>query len=634
MFLDICGFSRMMEQNEDKALKVLSDLNGKISAAAGKFGGKIIKTIGDSFLLDFRTTLDAVKCGIQIQEEIVPGFKEPDGRTVQIRTGIHLGDIHFFKDDALGEGVNIASRLQSLCRPGRICISGEVYNQTANKIGQEIQSLGNVKLKNISRNIEAYEIITGPETAGPQEVPPHHHTPNEEPIDFNELKDLVIDQIKYAGRRIREERLKNSVPERFREKFSDVIENLEDKGFVSRLERHDGGISYGFTKAKKLSEDEDEDSTDPFRPYQDYKRRVIRKASMQKVNFIGHIIPYLAVNGFLIFLNLRFSPGFFWAAFPICGWGIGILNHIAQIGVKNKEKNDVERLPELKKTEYKLLRKIHSINEKLSSHFASTAGVAILLSTVYSLTTPGGFFWPVFPIGAMLIGFLSNFARSSTELRVLRREFRERVFGDPGSDFIFGKRGKRGERGAQAYQAGESSDIVSQAITLRETIIRQMKGMKESDVPIGEDMLPILDNYVEQIRELAQKNHDLDRILQEVPIKDLGSDKDKLQKKLEDSKSEYLRNEYQKSISEIDKQVASFAELKDQKEVINLRLLSAVNSLKQMQLDLARMSTLSTSGEGASIQMLREKSEELSEYLKDLKESYEEIDDDTAETSE
>ena len=84
--------------------------------------------------------------------------------------------------------------------------------------------------------------------------------------------------------------------------------------------------------------------------------------------------------------------------------------------------------------------------------------------------------------------------------------------------------------------------------------------------------------------------------------------------------------EYEKSIGEIEKQISSFDDLKDQKEVINLRLSSAVNSLKQMQIDLARMKTLTSSKEKTSAEMLQEKSRELSAYLEDLKESYRELD--------
>ena len=613
MFVDVCGFSSLIEKHEEETLQFLSDLTGTLETLAPDFKGKVIKSMGDAFLIDFKTTLDAVTYGIKIQTELAPNFAI-QGTPVELRIGIHLGDIYFFKNDALGEGITIASRLQSICRPGRICMSGEVYNQVSGKIRLAAESLGKVTLKDVSREIDAYELVTAGddrtredryEPAGPGEG---------EPVDFQELKDLVIDQIKHAGRRIREERHRHHVP------------HPPPPGRGRSRKNGNGEDSFGITEQQEYEDTVSSD--DPYQAYRDYRHRVIRQAAMQKIGIVGHLVPYIAVNGFLIFLNLRFSPGFFWAAFPLCGWGIGILSHLSQVGVKNKQQNDVQRLPELKTREYRLLRKIHALRGKIVSHVASTIGVTILLSVINRMVSPG-VFWAIIPIGAMSIGLISHMVRYTTETRVLKKEFKDRVFGDPGADFIFGQAGDIKTTTKPACKRNVSPDIVDQAICLREGIIQQLNGLEQGSSPVGEDMLPILDNYIEQIRELHQKNQELNRVLVSMPIGDLEKDRTVLQGKLESSNSEYLRKEYTKSIAEIERQVSSFNELKNQREVIKLRLSSAVNSLKQMQLDLARMKTMSTSNERASIRMLQEKSRELSTYLEDLKQSYQELDEDT-----
>ena len=106
----------------------------------------------------FNNTFDAAKCAVQIQHELASYNSARQGLRLILRIGIHLGDIYFFENDALGEGINIASRLQALTKPGRICISKEVYNMVSNKLDLEIVPLGKVGLKNITRDIHAFEI--------------------------------------------------------------------------------------------------------------------------------------------------------------------------------------------------------------------------------------------------------------------------------------------------------------------------------------------------------------------------------------------------------------------------------------------------------------------------------------------
>lgn len=160
MYTDIVGFSRMMEQDEAGTLELLHYHNKLVSEAAVKRRGTVIKTIGDAFLVDFRNTVDALQCAMDIQAELFERNKAGGPAPLLLRIGVHLGDIYFFENDALGEGINIASRLQSLARPGCICFSQDVYNQVLNKIDFRADKLGKVSLKNISKEIHAYEIAS------------------------------------------------------------------------------------------------------------------------------------------------------------------------------------------------------------------------------------------------------------------------------------------------------------------------------------------------------------------------------------------------------------------------------------------------------------------------------------------
>lgn len=160
MYTDIVGFSRMMERDEAGTLDILRYHNTLVTDIATKRHGTVIKTIGDAFLVDFRNTVEALQCAMDIQAAIYEHNKEGKGQPLLLRIGLHLGDIYFFENDALGEGINIASRLQSFARPGCICFSQDVYNQVLNKIDFRADKLGKVSLKNITKEIHGYEITS------------------------------------------------------------------------------------------------------------------------------------------------------------------------------------------------------------------------------------------------------------------------------------------------------------------------------------------------------------------------------------------------------------------------------------------------------------------------------------------
>ncbi|MCX7024320.1 MAG: 2TM domain-containing protein [Spirochaetes bacterium] len=160
MYTDIAGFSRMMEKDETGTLKLLHIHNALITEIVQRHHGTVIKTIGDAFLIDFRNTVEALQSALEVQDKLYVHNKENPDLPLLVRIGIHLGDIYFFENDALGEGINIAARLQSLAHPGCICFSQDVYNQVLNKLDFAAAKLGKVSLKNITKEVHAYEITT------------------------------------------------------------------------------------------------------------------------------------------------------------------------------------------------------------------------------------------------------------------------------------------------------------------------------------------------------------------------------------------------------------------------------------------------------------------------------------------
>lgn len=170
MFTDILGFSRKMGANEAAAMELLRFHNNTLGYLAVKHGGMVIKSIGDSFMLDFPSAVNAVRCAIDAQETF---WKYNQGKSdldqIQTRIGIHIGDVITLGKDIFGDGVNIASRIEAITVPGRICISQDVFNQIKNKMSITAVSAGSVQLKNIDEPIEVYEVLIDsiPELAKP-----------------------------------------------------------------------------------------------------------------------------------------------------------------------------------------------------------------------------------------------------------------------------------------------------------------------------------------------------------------------------------------------------------------------------------------------------------------------------------
>src|SRR4029453_9875997 len=158
MFTDIVGFSRQMGADEARMLRLLDIHNQVIHQAVDEHYGHVIKIMGDAFLVDFPSVVNAVQCAQQIQAQFKTHNAEKEAaEQIHVRIGIHSGDIVQRDGDVFGDGVNIASRLQGLAEPDSICISDVVYREVATKLELgAVASLGQPKLKNIDQRFPVY----------------------------------------------------------------------------------------------------------------------------------------------------------------------------------------------------------------------------------------------------------------------------------------------------------------------------------------------------------------------------------------------------------------------------------------------------------------------------------------------
>ncbi len=164
VFTDIVGFSRQMGADEGRTLRLLEVHNQLLHQAVAEQHGTVIKTIGDAFLVDFSSVVNAVQCAQQIQARFrAYNAQHEVGEQMHLRIGVHSGDIVQKDGDVFGDGVNIAKRLQELTEPDTICLSDVVYRDVVKKLDLgTVVSLGRPQLKNIAERFQVYALLAEP----------------------------------------------------------------------------------------------------------------------------------------------------------------------------------------------------------------------------------------------------------------------------------------------------------------------------------------------------------------------------------------------------------------------------------------------------------------------------------------
>ena len=157
---DVVGYSRLMEADEAgtraRLRRLLSDLiEPKIAAD----GGRIVKTSGDGLLVEFGSAVDAVRNALGVQRAVQQHNADvPEDRKIVFRVGINLGDVIVEGDDIHGDGVNVAARLEGLCGPGEVYVSGTVHDHVEGKLAATFDDLGEQTVKNIAKLIRVYRV--------------------------------------------------------------------------------------------------------------------------------------------------------------------------------------------------------------------------------------------------------------------------------------------------------------------------------------------------------------------------------------------------------------------------------------------------------------------------------------------
>jgi adenylate cyclase len=163
---DVEGYSRLMDDDEEATVRTLSSCRNAITDLTQQFRGRVVDSPGDNILAEFTSVVDAVNCAVEIQRDLAERNTElAYNRQMQFRIGVNLGDVIEEDGRIYGDGVNIAARVESLAEAGGICISSRAYDQVENKLGLEYEDLGKHEVKNISRPIQVYRVLSLPGAA-------------------------------------------------------------------------------------------------------------------------------------------------------------------------------------------------------------------------------------------------------------------------------------------------------------------------------------------------------------------------------------------------------------------------------------------------------------------------------------
>jgi class 3 adenylate cyclase/Tfp pilus assembly protein PilF/TolB-like protein len=303
MFTDIKGFSKKMADNETGAFELLKTHDALLRVLTAKFDGRVIKSIGDSFMIDFASAVNAVRCAIEAQKRFShfnKGKSEFD--RIEIRVGVHLGDVIIRGEDIIGDGVNVASRIEAITAPNRICISQDVYQQVRNKIPLKVFSLGPQRLKNIPEPVEVYEILIDsiPELSVPstkaKEAQAHHQDElgqKQESEEANEAKQVEeAKQRAKKGFEKKEEELKKKIAEHYANAESYFAEGKLNEAEAELHSIYQLDPQQRVTTERKRAEEEQEKTAQVYiEKARDFLSRGQLEAAEGEVNEIFRMFP-------------------------------------------------------------------------------------------------------------------------------------------------------------------------------------------------------------------------------------------------------------------------------------------------------------------------------------------------------
>jgi len=352
----------------------------------------------------------------------------------------------------------------------------------------------------------------------------------------------------------------------------------------------------------------------------DYCRTLARKAERAPKHVRLHALLFAATNAFLVLINGILGFSFPWFLFPLGGWAILLVDHYVLSRQRRLHDQEARTLDELSPHQTRILRKLHRSRSTFGVFLASAVTTSLFLVMTNLIVSPH-FPWSAIAAGGLALAALFHYAGFARRKNRLLEEVSD---GLPEIRDTLTRRRSLGLGRRLAIDSTTSRESL-EAFDLRTRIERRLLGLGETQSSLEAEVMPLLERYVEQIGRLVAQRDDIRELSRRSAKEELESEKTRLTAKLETARSEALKTEYSRAIAQLTGQLESLRELHEHVEIADLRVASALNSLKQLEIDVVRMKSLSDFEESAVSEMLEEKLGELSDYIDDLAEGRREI---------
>ncbi|NOY07501.1 MAG: Pr2TM family membrane protein [Spirochaetes bacterium] len=369
-------------------------------------------------------------------------------------------------------------------------------------------------------------------------------------------------------------------------------------------------------KNRVPSDNENNDGSLISTNYDTFRQKIIRKAGTSINLFKIHSFSFISINAFLAFLNFITSPGYPWFLYPLGGMATILSLHYVSKNDRAVQKSDIEKNPVLTDRAFKLLKKIFRKRRFTKLNIMFSVSVSAFLFMVNIITGPG-YLWAAIPAASLAFISGTQWFFNKHKKRELIQEFRLRS----------------AEKGIPSFHAlnvnnplhtRDNHPIIAEVYSLQDSIFKQLKQIGMAEDPLIETIPELVENYISQIKTLLDKNEGLNRVLNLNPYKKLLKEKEEITGKMNNSIDDQLKSRYKTTLLELDKQMKVSMKIANQNEMLNLRINSALNSIRMLHLDLANLNVEKMS-HNEVMKVLEKKSNDLSERLADLQSGYAEL---------
>ena len=336
-----------------------------------------------------------------------------------------------------------------------------------------------------------------------------------------------------------------------------------------------------------------------------YLDKIEKRSGRASIGFKTHFFSFLSVNAFLFILWILTGAGHPWFFYPLGAWGIGIAHHFVAYRNTISAKKAAKKISRLSEKGLRLFKRLMFLKSAFRQHTTAVVSVSAYLCMINTITGVG-FQWWLFPAAALGLGLSIHSIPNKASVRSTEEKLHLEMSGE-------------------SMDSVPASGIVREAKHL-ETHIRKELEAAGSDIDsIGGEILPLLENYIKGIQELNVKKQEIQEVLMAHPKDRIRQERIEIEAKMNESSAPALQKEYSKALAGLSRHEESVLKLEERRELIDLRLQSSIQSLRQLQLDLARLKTseLSTMLERTALDELKIKSREMTAYIEDFDSGYE-----------